>query len=602
MQDREQSCTTSAVIYAAKSTVDKRGSIETQISDCCAMAEREGWEVVADYSDENASAYHGDRGPGLVEAREHAARVATEKGGCVLLAQHSDRFARGDGLQARHLAELWFAVRREGVELRTVQDDSTFTNPLLIMALGERNAEDSRRKAAATSAGRHRAAKRGEWCGNVPDGYRIERTPQGSTIVRCVVKDEERIEVYVLLFNLMCEGATVNQVVAEFRHRGFRTAPLRARPRPFDAVRLNKAIVNPFYAGLMRLHGEIVGEGKWSAYIEPDEWHRLQRERSERAHHRPRRVGRPPTGLLAGLARCECGGAMIQQHYGPRKDGSRRRTYTCQRHMHGAGACDVKAFDAGEVESLVLGGLDRLLADAGAWAQALLAGRDAERTRLEAVVREAAWEAADCERQIEQLAGRYDAAVATGNEAAVELAERAWKKRREVAQRAEVRKQAAEDALAVVEEEPVEDADAALARMWRSLSGDLDAVKGERAALNETLRRYFSRFVLSRKDGELRIVPVLTLDAMARGLRNALEGKPSNVQVREHGVDTPFDDAAWTLKVSGPPVLTLDQPGTQPLSHLPHNTRPGSSRGTAGGSPRRSKRDGSSRPPARSRS
>jgi hypothetical protein len=64
---------------------------------------------------------------------------------------------------------------------------------------------------------------------------------------------------------------------------------------------------------------------------------------------------------------------MILQPSGPRKDGTRRRTYTCKEHMHGAGACSVLPFDADEVERMVLGGLDKLLVNAGAWAQALLA-------------------------------------------------------------------------------------------------------------------------------------------------------------------------------------------------------------------------------------
>jgi hypothetical protein len=45
-----------AVIYAAKSTKDPHGSIPTQIADCEAMAEREGWLVAAIHSDEAKSA------------------------------------------------------------------------------------------------------------------------------------------------------------------------------------------------------------------------------------------------------------------------------------------------------------------------------------------------------------------------------------------------------------------------------------------------------------------------------------------------------------------------------------------------------------------
>ena len=64
-QDRNSALPTAAVLYAAKSTEDKRGSIPTQLDDGRKLAEAEGLEVVAEYSDEAASAYSGDRGPEL---------------------------------------------------------------------------------------------------------------------------------------------------------------------------------------------------------------------------------------------------------------------------------------------------------------------------------------------------------------------------------------------------------------------------------------------------------------------------------------------------------------------------------------------------------
>src|SRR5438132_1337577 len=84
---------TACVIYSAKSSEDKHGSIPTQTADCRAMAHRERWHVVAEFQDEGFSGYSGNRGPGLAAARQEAARRAP----CVLLAQHSDRFARGAG-------------------------------------------------------------------------------------------------------------------------------------------------------------------------------------------------------------------------------------------------------------------------------------------------------------------------------------------------------------------------------------------------------------------------------------------------------------------------------------------------------------------------
>src|SRR5436190_4096432 len=102
---------TRAVIYAAKSTEDKHGSIPTQLEDCRALAEREGWTVEAEFSDEAFSAYSGNRGPGLASARERAAKLANEHGRCILVAQDADRFARGSGDApgaADHVGELYF--------------------------------------------------------------------------------------------------------------------------------------------------------------------------------------------------------------------------------------------------------------------------------------------------------------------------------------------------------------------------------------------------------------------------------------------------------------------------------------------------------------
>src|SRR4051794_19696811 len=84
-----------AVIYAAKSTADPHGSIPTQLADCRALAGREGWEVVDEFSDEAFSAWKGNRGPGLEQAKALAVKTAAERGGCVLLAQDVDRLARG---------------------------------------------------------------------------------------------------------------------------------------------------------------------------------------------------------------------------------------------------------------------------------------------------------------------------------------------------------------------------------------------------------------------------------------------------------------------------------------------------------------------------
>lgn len=65
--------------------------------------------------------------------------------------QHSDRLARGDGINARHLIQLVFWAGQNGVTLRSVQDDSTFAHDLMAFVMGFRNTEDSKRKGEAVN-------------------------------------------------------------------------------------------------------------------------------------------------------------------------------------------------------------------------------------------------------------------------------------------------------------------------------------------------------------------------------------------------------------------------------------------------------------------
>ena len=108
-----------AVVYAAKSTEDVHGSIATQIEDCREAIESEGGRVLyaEPLRDENKSAFTGNRGPGLAEAKRLAAEAASEHGEAELWVQHSDRLARGDGLTAVHFGELFFEMRRQRVRL-----------------------------------------------------------------------------------------------------------------------------------------------------------------------------------------------------------------------------------------------------------------------------------------------------------------------------------------------------------------------------------------------------------------------------------------------------------------------------------------------------
>jgi len=162
------------VIYAAKSTEDKRGSIPDQLRECREAIEPDPHRrFVAEYVDEAASAFSSNRGPGLDEAMQHAEDLAHQYGAGELWAQHSDRLARGDGRLARHAVEIGLWALKHDVRVRTVQDPDTFRDLLYAVVTGQRNYEDSRRKSLSVAAGLRRSVERGRHIGVPPDGYRV---------------------------------------------------------------------------------------------------------------------------------------------------------------------------------------------------------------------------------------------------------------------------------------------------------------------------------------------------------------------------------------------------------------------------------------------
>jgi len=110
------------VMYAAKSTEDRRGSIPGQLRECREAVESAGGRrIVGEYSDEAFSAFVGSRGPGLAEAMRHAQELARD-GTVELWAQHSDRLARGDGRSARHAVEVALWALKNDVRVRTIPE------------------------------------------------------------------------------------------------------------------------------------------------------------------------------------------------------------------------------------------------------------------------------------------------------------------------------------------------------------------------------------------------------------------------------------------------------------------------------------------------
>jgi DNA invertase Pin-like site-specific DNA recombinase len=352
------------VVYAAKSTEDKRGSIPDQLRECRALIEQNAARrVVAEYSDEAFSAFRANRGPGLIEAMQRAEDLAREHGTAELWAQHSDRLARGDGKSARHAVEIGLWALKRDVKVRTIQDPDTFRDLLYAVVTGQRNHEDSRRKGLAVSAGQRRAAARGDFLGHKPDGYRpLVEVDESGAIKKRLVMDTERQPVIAMILRMGLRRRDMGVIARAVNDAGWLTKPLfrKARPMPWTAQRVRDVLINPRYAGLSVIKGEVVASGHWPAYITPAQHLRLKARK--RGPMRP--AGPREAYLLRRLMTCgRCGGTLIAFTQAQRKDGTFDRSYACTNNLHSRAAtrCRAPRMSAALIEAMLVANLPSLL-------------------------------------------------------------------------------------------------------------------------------------------------------------------------------------------------------------------------------------------------
>lgn len=502
------------VLYAAKSTSDTHGSIPTQIEDCRALAERERWVIVGQCQDEGFSAYKGNRGPGLEEAKRLAVKAAADHGECMLLAQHSDRFARGSGDApgaADHLGELYFWARRHNIRLRSVQDDSNLEDALRAVLIGERNTEDSRRKSEAVKSGKRRAFERGNWQGGpIPDGYVAVRSmdDRGNKIVRLAI-DPNRAPIILLMFDLANGGMAPRNIARRLNEDGYRTRTGASWIRRS----VQYILTNHLYVGMVTRNRTKAGvktelaQGTHPALIAPEVFKNVlkltaQRDRAEGSNRR----GRPNSRhYFARLAVCgKCGSRMnsVTSPY-KRKDGSQRRTYLCSHVRAGTGLCNAPSIDAELVETAFL---QKCRIDLEQWVKELSGSRQDKLRAAEQALDTERSLLAQRERQVSQIQQSYLTELDKGNENAAEFAAEMLTDVRAEKERIQRRITEADVALASIPEPNIDVMLDAYNELNSALRGLQDA-SGNVAAINTELRARLDKIVLETLgDGSIRIL------------------------------------------------------------------------------------------------
>lgn len=383
---------TYAVIYAAKSTVDRNASIPEQLSDCREMCAENGWQVLGELVDENFTAYTGNRGPGLAAAIELAMETARENGATMpdhpvmLVAQHTSRFARGDGSAPdapRALVELWHEWARACIRGRLVENDLAMATSSAAAAQGEADHNESKRKSISVKKGlRRRARDRGKPHGGPPP-YAHQWADGNLQVVPAQVPVVRRIYADTLA------GLSQRTIARALNAEGIPAAGGGL----WVQSTIRSILRSPLYMGKVKL-GDEVYAGEHAPIVDEATWNAVQQRAvtgREQADKNGQRRGAAPGGnpgvgrnvrrganhlMVRGLLRCgQCGSAMTP-HTEPRAGGLNYEVYRCLgRSLHGPEYCSQGPIHRADVD-------DALMADLAARYLDLEATRERVRTRF----------------------------------------------------------------------------------------------------------------------------------------------------------------------------------------------------------------------------
>ncbi len=247
-----------AVVYTRQS-FDRTGggaAVARQLDDCRRLAELRGWEVVAEYSDNDVSAAGGKARPGFAAT---LGAIETGQAGAVI-AWAVDRLTRN----RRDTQRLIETCQTHSATVALVRgSDLDMATPAGRMVAGILS--EVARAEIETKGDRQRKAnaQRAER-GLPPSGRRaVGYTADGMNVI------ESEAAMIREGYHRILAGGSIRSIARDWTRGGFRTS-LGNEWRP-DAVR--HVIMNARYAGLRVHRGENVGAGIWPAIV-PEETYR----------------------------------------------------------------------------------------------------------------------------------------------------------------------------------------------------------------------------------------------------------------------------------------------------------------------------------------
>lgn len=278
------------------------------------MAVRLGWDVVAQFDDNDLSAYTGKKRPGF-EAMLTAMAAGEFD---ALLCWHTDRLYRS----MKDLERLIDIADARGVKIATVQggelDLSTSAGRMMARILGSVARAESEHKGERHRAANAQKAAAGKWqTANRAFGYTREGVPlePEATAIKAAVAD-------------VLGGKSLRRIATEWNAAGLRTT---TKAKPWTALTVRRVLESPRYAALKVYRGQVVGAGTWEPLIDVDTHRGLVAFLSNPERVRHTSFERKYIG--SGVYRCgRCGGGPMMHAYPGGKWSA--RVYQCKAHQH----------------------------------------------------------------------------------------------------------------------------------------------------------------------------------------------------------------------------------------------------------------------------
>ena len=299
-----------AIIYARYSSHGQtEQSIEGQLRDCYAFAEREGYRVVGEYIDRALTGRSDDR-PDFQRMIKDAAKKQFQ----AVIVWKLDRFARNrfDSANYKH------TLKKHGVRVISATENiSDDPEGIMLEGMLESLAEYySANLSKHVKRGLRESAIKGNYTGSIP--------PYGFKVVdKKLVADEEKAPIMKWVFEQYASGKPKAQIMRELNEKGVKNY----YGRPMSLSSLQGALRNRKYIGEYIYDGQEVAGG-CEAIIDKKTFQQVQ-ERLDKLRHAPATKKARQEYLLQGKAFCGYCGTRLVGDSGTSKTGVIHHYYAC---------------------------------------------------------------------------------------------------------------------------------------------------------------------------------------------------------------------------------------------------------------------------------